>query len=291
MADGITTTFTDDVEVTVEDLNNIAVDLGATDFNEFSEDALFGNDALNGITAALVSKGILNIGERCKCTLSADNKKIQIAPGVAVFGDGSKIRITEAQTIDVVEGDFCVYLKNNTTVGTAEIVISKTDPAEKEDFVILCRYAGGLFMDFRTFAVPKTANNLNALTYRSYTINEVLSCGAYNKSSTNVDIGISPGEYKYIIFPYQTGGMSVFDIDNLKSDMMIPNENSSFYYEHKEDSSMSPEIFCVKNNTRAGSYSCVRFNSISETELTLELCVSSGANAIEQTFNLTFLLI
>lgn len=145
-------------EVTTEMLNDIAVDLGYTSFNGFDDETKFGASELNGITASLVSEGILINGDNCRPIVS-DNKVI-IQTGIIVFGNGAKKKITEVVSIDLV-ADSYVYAANRTTAGKCEIVVSQTDPATTEDdYVLLAQIDSGKnLIDKREIATSKVALN------------------------------------------------------------------------------------------------------------------------------------
>ncbi len=141
----------DNAEITAEILNEISTDLGYPDF-KFVEGEKFGNDKLNAITGDLVSKGILFKDDRCRCVL-ADNK-ITVNTGVIVFDNGSKKRIAEAVTLDVLEGGTnYVYAKNDTSNGKIYLANSLTEP--DGDFVPLCTVTDGVVTDRRVFAKAK----------------------------------------------------------------------------------------------------------------------------------------
>ena len=90
-----------DAAVTTTDLANIAIDLGKSTFT-FTE-TKFGADALNQITEDLATAGIipglLNEFEVFSST------RISVAPGVAIFPDGSKVRSKNYIYIDKVTGE------------------------------------------------------------------------------------------------------------------------------------------------------------------------------------------
>lgn len=279
MADGITTTFSDNVEITAEDMDNIALDLGAPEFAGFSADVKFGNTALNGITAALVSSGILNLEDRCKCTLT--DGKISVAKGVAVFADGSKIRITEPQTLDVIAGGTnYVYLKNDTLSGKAALENSLTEPDVSSGYNLgLCTLVNETLTDTRKFAQARTENNLNTPAYKVVAIDST----TVNNGYAEVTVPIPPGTYKYIIFPFQNNGMSIVDIDNKKSDFVFYNTTEGDYVY----GSSSAIIFRSSYSRRTSKSSDIILISISENELKLRLETSRDS----ETFNQTFLLI
>lgn len=142
----------DNQEVTSDTLNNIAVDLGSTDFSAF-DSSPFGVDKLNQITADLVTAGVLMSGN--KCNMTASDGEVYIDTGVIVFNSGAKIRITEVQTVDLIANTY-IYALNNTVSNTAEIVVSDTEPVDG-DFVMLAAVDGdGALTDKRGFAMSKT---------------------------------------------------------------------------------------------------------------------------------------
>lgn len=122
----------DNQEVTTETLNNIAVDLGATSFNGFTENK-FGADALNDITKELVGRGITQGGNKCKPYLSGSD--LYINTGTIIFASGAKIRVTEPQKV-TKQANTYIYAFNDTAQNTAQIVVSETEPTTG-DFVKL----------------------------------------------------------------------------------------------------------------------------------------------------------
>lgn len=122
----------DNQEVTTTTLNNIAIDLGATSFNGFTENK-FGADALNDITKALVSKGVTQGGNKCAPYLS--NGTLYINTGTIIFESGAKIRITSPQAV-TTEPSTYVYALNDTTRNIAQIVAADSFPTTG-DFVTL----------------------------------------------------------------------------------------------------------------------------------------------------------
>ena len=150
----------DNQGVTAEILNDIAIDLGATSFNEFGEEK-FGADALNSITSALVGKGILNTVNRCVPILSGST--LIISTGIIVFESGAKKKIDETFTIMVQNGS-CVYALNDKITNTCNIVASKSEPTEG-DYVMIAEIDddGNLHdrrtlskANFETYTKPKT---------------------------------------------------------------------------------------------------------------------------------------
>ncbi len=159
-------TFADNTEVTLENMNDIARDLGDTEFSGFSTNK-FGVDTLNNITSDLISSGILRTEENanmgCEPVISGSN--VIIAPGVIVFETGAKLRITEAEALVKTNSTY-VYAYNNHLTGLASIVVSETTPTNQMDAVLICRInANGTLIDMRSAAVAKvslTADCMNA---------------------------------------------------------------------------------------------------------------------------------
>ncbi len=139
--------------VTADTLNNIAVDLGNTSFNGFGTEK-FGADELNGITASLVTKGILQSGDMCRPVLT--NGKVNIQTGIIVFANGAKKKITEIVSVDCINGTY-IYALNNQSMGTCEIAVSETAPTEG-DFVKLASVSSaGALTDLRKISTAKVA--------------------------------------------------------------------------------------------------------------------------------------
>ena len=191
------TTFEDNTEVTLADLNNIGVDLGDTDFNAFSTEK-FGVDKLNQITSDLVSSGVLRIGENGElgCEVIASNDMAYIQPGAIVFGSGAKIRITEPVGVSLLPGTV-IYALNNPATGRASIDVSETLP--DGDCVLLAQVdAEGILSDRRSSCVAKvlmTADPQNIYREITATIEDVY----YETKEITVDIGSSAFSYVYFL--------------------------------------------------------------------------------------------
>ena len=141
--------------VTQSDLNNIAVDLGDAEFSAFNSNK-FGVDALNAITADLVTSGVLRTPDMCKPTLT--NGKVNIANGVIVFSDGAKLRITSPVSITAVANTY-VAAKYDSTNGTCSLVSVAEIPTETGvEYMKLAQVSsdGTAITDLRTMAAVKT---------------------------------------------------------------------------------------------------------------------------------------
>ena len=127
--------FLDNQEITAEDLNNIAIDLGSADFSHFQNGVPTAVSELNKITADLVSPGVLLKDNRC--AVGVVDNKITVDTGVIVFNNGAKKRITELQTLDLIEGTAnYVYAMNDVENNITTLNVAESYPVEG-DYVVL----------------------------------------------------------------------------------------------------------------------------------------------------------
>lgn len=132
----MTDTFLDNQEVTAQDLNNIAIDLGYAEYSHFPENPpQSAVSALNQITADLTTKGVLLSGNRCMVTYASN--KIYVDTGIIVFESGAKKRIETTQTLDFISGvTNYIYALHDTNANKISIINSSTAPSNG-DFVSL----------------------------------------------------------------------------------------------------------------------------------------------------------
>ena len=131
------TTFFDDTEVTAEDLNNIAVDLGCATFENFNDEETYNIDNLNNITANLVTKGVLFYGENMAVSRVGNTWSFRVGTGICVFENGAKIRITTPKVISLYSADQkYIYILHNALAKTVTLHIDYELP-EGEDYVLL----------------------------------------------------------------------------------------------------------------------------------------------------------
>lgn len=204
------TEFEDNAVVTVEDLNNIAVDLGDTTFSAFS-DAKFGVDKLNEITGDIVGKGILNIDKKCEVLTAGSSTYTYVLPGVIVFESGAKIRITSSITLETMDGDY-IYAFNDVTTGKASIQTSAEYPTSGDYVMLAQRNAGAAVTDLRQYSVAKTTlsadveNNIveqevivpvhdTSAPYEFTVVPSLPSCQIIVLSSVNDEY--RPADYRY----------------------------------------------------------------------------------------------
>lgn len=141
-------------EVTADMLNDIAIDLGATSFSKFADGEPYAVNELNEITSALVGKGVLLTGERCRVTYN--DGMICVADGVIVFENGAKIKLFEPQTFTALDGTSYVYALNDTTNNIAKLVCSAEEPDGSADHVMLAKVEGDMVTGLRNTCKLKT---------------------------------------------------------------------------------------------------------------------------------------
>lgn len=113
--------FVYDQLVTSQDLNNIAIDLGAGNFSVFTDSSPYAVDKLNEITSALVGSGISSALDKFK--ISINNDGIVVGAGMAIFKSGRKIKLTEPLTLPLQTGD--VYFEENQSTGNVSLNIGE----------------------------------------------------------------------------------------------------------------------------------------------------------------------
>lgn len=150
--------FLDNQTVTAASLNQIAIDLGKPTFTNFTDNTTYAIDALNGITASIVGKGIAaGVTNACKCTLA--NNKVTISTGLIFFNSGAKMRIEEAKSVPYVASSTVqyYYAYNDTASNSIIITSDESKPSDAVDAVMLCTVKNGILTDARQFSKAKVA--------------------------------------------------------------------------------------------------------------------------------------
>lgn len=143
--------------LTADDLNNIAIDLGATTFSNFKDSKSYVIAEINNITKDLVTKGILKMQNECKCAIN-DNA-VTVDTGVAVFSDGCKIRIEEPQTIQLSSEELTyIFVEHDNELD--RVTLTSDTQLPTNDYVLLATAEDGTIIDKRSFSVAKV--NLTA---------------------------------------------------------------------------------------------------------------------------------
>lgn len=183
-------------EVDADSLNGIAIDLGCADYNNFADGEEYAISKLNEITKDLTSKGILQIGNECAVTCSAEENKIYIADGVCVFSDGSKWRSQEGVTIESFDTSTVnyVYLCREEANNKILACCTTAEPVTG-DFVMLAEVsADGVVTDKREWSTSKTSNGSNVEKRFSMVIPD-RTIGHYHSA----EFVTAPMEPKYVI--------------------------------------------------------------------------------------------
>lgn len=124
---------------------------------DFVNNKRYSADDINAIRTTIMTGGIVKKGDAdCLVTLKSDG--IHIASGEAIFNDGCRIELTEAEVIPHDGGDCYVYFDRNYY---GEPMPDKGD-ALPENCIPLGQIAGGVVTDLRGFAtlkVPTMAPN------------------------------------------------------------------------------------------------------------------------------------
>lgn len=148
-------TFLANQEVTAQDLNNIAVDLGIAEYSYFPEtppQSAVG--ALNQITSDLVSAGVLLSENRCEVIYQ--DETIYVKTGVIVFNSGAKKHITDTTSITPIGDTNCIYAIHDTVNNKILLVCSDEFPITG-DFVKLAEVTNGKVSDRRPFSAAKVS--------------------------------------------------------------------------------------------------------------------------------------
>ena len=135
-----------------EDINAIGYNLSNTVYTTFTNDTLYGVDALNEITAHMMNKGVKR-NYKNECALSLADTDIHIDSGLAFFENGATITIDD-DGIDLTLEDSAetqyVYLFFNDTINVGGARCTVEYPSG--DFVMLGSITDGVLTQDRTFA-------------------------------------------------------------------------------------------------------------------------------------------
>ena len=113
----MSTDFIYSQSITADDLNNIAVDLGAGTFTAFADNSPYAVEQLNQITSALVGKGISTKGDMFSLSIVGDN--FIISSGTAFFESGRKYTLETPLTIPLQAGE--IYLLEDEATGNVSL--------------------------------------------------------------------------------------------------------------------------------------------------------------------------
>ena len=225
----------DNQEVTTDILNDIAIDLGASTFNNFTG-TKFGVDELNGITQALVTKGILQVGNECKPVLSGEN--IIIQDGIIIFSNGAKKKIEDFVTLNKIDNSY-IYALNDTAQNKISVVISQTEPTT-EDFVMLAKIENNNLLDKRTYSLSKVE-----LLSGNFSVTKTILLDISKNMTQFADFGY--GGFKYLL--YNSNNPYWVDLSDNQEHIIFIGTNDT--YVQKSGTGL---LFKGKSNTVSGSY-------------------------------------
>lgn len=231
--------FLNNQEVTAEDLNNIAIDLGYADYSHFPEDPpQSAVSALNQITGDLTGAGILMIGNRCKVSISGNT--ISVQDGVCVFANGAKKRINPGESVSVSYidgGTNYVYLRNDMAGNKIELINSLEAPTATDDYVMLATIKNKKLIDKRKLSTSKVAD------FGSHPVMEVSA--TYTIGKTKVPAGdpivsfdIGEGYTRAILTTSDKNSISIYNFETQLWEKSMFASYDGDYHENESTISM-----------------------------------------------------
>lgn len=201
--------FIYDQLVTAQDLNNIAVDLGAGDFSVFTDSSPYAVDKLNEITAALVGSGISS--SLNKFEVSVNDNSVTVNTGIAFFESGRKIKFTAPVTLPLQSGE--LYFEENQSTGNVSLNIGELPI---DNYIHLATINEDLTItDKRTIAKAKVtlpAEGNSYYTTRTALMNSYYTDGVLSDGTTEITLPIE-GITK-IFFSHGTHSQHIFDVSS-----------------------------------------------------------------------------
>ena len=124
---------------------------------DFANNIRYGADDINIVRSMIMTAGVLQKDDtRCKVSLAEG--VITVAPGEALFYDGCRIEITEAETLSY-DGEDCYIYLDRCYTSAPKVTTGKTLPS---DAVPLAKISGGVVTDIREYSslkIPSMADN------------------------------------------------------------------------------------------------------------------------------------
>lgn len=207
---GFKVNFTDNQNVDALSLNEIAESIAGTSAEEsFSDGVLYGVSDLNGITRALITRGVSQ-----GCSVSCDGSEtIVIGAGVAFFADGRKITIdSDGLTLKRDTSSECnVWLSNDEASGMVSAKCTKEAPSG--DYVMLATVSkSGAVTKKQDKALMKNASLLP--NHYSEAINVTIPAGspAGQEITKVIDAG---GDFRRIV-AIGTETIAYLDFESMK---------------------------------------------------------------------------
>ena len=251
----------DNQEVTADILNGIATDLGAPDFNRFSDGTKFGADELNAITAALVTKGVINNGNSDACKVSIANGKISVATGTIVFDTGAKMKITEPQLLEMIpDAKSYVVAANDILNNRILLYNAESLPEDTSDYVILAEVSeSGELIDVRGWSTAKV-DGLEGPVYEHFqeTVECIFAKDYAESLSKTVNLTRSGYHVMYItnVSKYYNDGKNFFlslDGDGFEIRIKIENVSHTNKFRLVYDGKSTLKIYSSVDYTQGSS--------------------------------------
>ncbi len=232
-----------DAAVTTTDLANIAIDLGNSTFT-FTE-TKFGADALNQITEDLATAGIIP-GLLDEFEVASFTNSITVKSGVAIFGDGSKVRSKKSLNIDKVTGEDTYLRLVRANDGNVFLrYTSEPKIASYEQSVELARFdSEGNMTSTRQYAQGRTALASNLST--TVDLSGVWSASP-QKTLVNQSQLLTSGTaipYHYAVISLRDKGYDRSDLDfgNRYGETVLYNLQTNTYTTYSGESYTSLDI-------------------------------------------------
>lgn len=148
--------FVDNVLYGPEDVNEVVADLVGAGVAPFISKDSYTPEDLNSLTAAVVSSGTQLEG--CKVSRVSETV-VSVAPGIIYFGNGLRLKVTEAHSIIVPENQaVIIYASFDDSTGIAELTYSTLTITKSDNNIPLATIsADGTITDVRVFAESKVA--------------------------------------------------------------------------------------------------------------------------------------
>ena len=219
--------FVYDEMVTAQSLNEIAVDLGAGDFSQFSNNTPYAVGKLNEITQALIGSGISSSLNQFKITVNESN--VVIGTGIAFFPSGKKLKLTAPVTLPFQVGELYLYEKLST--GVVSINIGEL-PAD--NYVHLATInEDATFTDRRMTAKAKVLLPTEGSSY-SFTESYSTSLDANTLIGKRITIPIKDVSKIFLVSRNQALG--IFDIQSQTFSGMYIDNYGNKGYKYEDDS-------------------------------------------------------
>lgn len=201
--------FVDEVLYGPEDVNEVVGDLVGAGVAPFISKDSYNPSDLNSLTADMVISGVQLGG----CIVSrVSDAVVSVAPGIIYFGNGLRLKVTEAHSVTVPENEeVTIYARYIPSLGTGELAHT-TLTITKDDYNIPLALisADGTIKDAREFAESKITtlgtNSVYIIPDDRITIYEDKDKAPYyndEKIVAEIDLSdVNLNKFNYLYFMY-----------------------------------------------------------------------------------------